>query len=136
RGCDGCTRAGRSHTPHIVTYSARTRCRRRGGARRLHFSPVSPADCRAHHRSTGGTMADRKDLHREGIRNRVEGAAEELEGKVRGSVGDALDNRDEHIKGRAKEMTAKIKRKFGELQHAVAERVRIRDRWRIPGSDT
>src|SRR5690606_664459 len=60
----------------------------------------------------------------------------ELEGKVRGSVGDALDNRDEHIKGRAKEMKGKIKRKFGEVQQDVAERDRNRDRGRIPGSDT
>ncbi|HEU5209871.1 MAG TPA: CsbD family protein [Longimicrobiales bacterium] len=72
-------------------------------------------------------MADRKDLHREGTENRVEGAAEELEGKIRGGVGDALDDRDEHIKGRAKEMKGKIKKKFGEAQQDVADRDRNRN---------
>lgn len=72
-------------------------------------------------------MADRKDLHREGTENRVEGAAEELEGKIRGNVGDALDDRDEHVKGRAKEMKGKIKRKIGEAQQDVAERDRKRN---------
>ena len=73
-------------------------------------------------------MADRKDLHREGTENRIEGAAEELEGKIRGGVGDAIDDRDEHIKGRAKEMKGKVKKKFGEAQQDVAERDGDRDR--------
>ncbi len=72
-------------------------------------------------------MADRRDLHREGTENRVEGAAEELEGKIRGGVGDALDDRDEHIKGRAKELKGKVKRKFGEAQQDIADRDRNRD---------
>ena len=73
-------------------------------------------------------MADRRDLHRDGTENRIEGAAEELEGKIRGGVGDAVDDHDEHLKGRAKEMKGKVKKKFGEVQQDIANRDRDRDR--------
>lgn len=69
-------------------------------------------------------MADRKDLHREGTENRVEGFNEELEGKIRGTVGDAIDDRDEHLKGKAQELKGKAKRKIGELQQDAAKRDR------------
>ena len=60
-------------------------------------------------------MAD-KDLTNRGISNQVEGAAKELEGKVRGGIGDATDNHSEHLKGHAKELEGKIQKKFGEAQ--------------------
>ena len=69
-------------------------------------------------------MADPRDLHRKGSENRIEGAAEELEGKIRGGIGDAVDDRDEHIKGRAKEMKGKARKKFGEAQQDISERNR------------
>jgi uncharacterized protein YjbJ (UPF0337 family) len=73
-------------------------------------------------------MADRKDLHRKGTENRVEGFNEELEGKVRGTVGDALDDHDEHLKGKAQELKGKAKQKLGEVQQDIANRDRNRDR--------
>ncbi len=65
-------------------------------------------------------MADRKDLHRKGTANRVEGTNEELEGKIRGTVGDAIDDHDEHLKGKAQELKGKAKKKIGELQQDAA----------------
>ncbi len=69
-------------------------------------------------------MADRKDLHRKGTENRVEGSTEELEGKIRGDVGDALDDHSEHLKGRAQELKGKTKKKIGEAQQDAARRDR------------
>ena len=60
-------------------------------------------------------MAD-KDLTERGIANQVKGTAKELEGKVRGGIGDATDNHSEEFKGRAKELEGKVQKKFGEAQ--------------------
>ena len=54
-----------------------------------------------------------KDLESRGIENQVKGSAKEMEGKVRGDVGDATDNTSEHIKGRAEELKGKIQKNFG-----------------------
>lgn len=69
-------------------------------------------------------MADRmnRELHEEGTENRVEGAVDELKGKVRGDVGDATDNRSEHLKGRAEEVKGKVQRKVGEAQQDAARK--------------
>jgi len=66
-------------------------------------------------------MADR-DLRREGTRDQAKGAFEELKGKVRGDLGDAFDNSDEHFKGRAEELKGKVRRKVGEAKEDIAER--------------
>ena len=42
-----------------------------------------------------------KDLEQRGIENQVKGTAKEMEGQVRGDLGDATDNTSEHIKRRA-----------------------------------
>ena len=51
-----------------------------------------------------------------GTENRVKGAAKELEGKVRGAVGDATDNHSEQIKGKAQEVEGTVRQKVGEAQ--------------------
>ena len=51
-----------------------------------------------------------------GTENRVKGAAKELEGKVRGAVGDATDDHSEQLKGAAQELKGKVQRKWGEVQ--------------------
>lgn len=66
-------------------------------------------------------MADDKDLTERGIANQVKGTAKELEGKVRGGIGDATDNHSEHMKGEAKELEGKAQKKFGEGQKKLDE---------------
>jgi uncharacterized protein YjbJ (UPF0337 family) len=57
-----------------------------------------------------------KDLNQRGIENQVKGTAKEMEGQVRGDLGDATDNTSEHIKGRAKELEGKIQKNFGKAE--------------------
>jgi uncharacterized protein YjbJ (UPF0337 family) len=62
-----------------------------------------------------------KDLETRGVENQVKGSAKEMEGKVRGNVGDATDNTSEHIKGRAKELEGKIQKNFGKGERKADE---------------
>jgi uncharacterized protein YjbJ (UPF0337 family) len=57
-----------------------------------------------------------KDLKQRGMENQVKGTAKEMEGQVRGDLGDATDNTSEHIKGRAKELEGKIQKNFGKSE--------------------
>jgi len=62
-----------------------------------------------------------KDLEQRGLENQVKGTAKEMEGQVRGDLGDATDNTSEHIKGRAKEAEGKIQKNFGKTERNVDE---------------
>lgn len=62
-----------------------------------------------------------KDLEQRGLENQVKGSAKEMEGQVRGDLGDATDNTSEHIKGRAKELEGKIQKNFGKTERNVDE---------------
>lgn len=64
-----------------------------------------------------------KDLEQRGVENQVKGTAKEMEGQVRGDLGDATDNTSEHIKGRAKELEGKIQKNFGKAQQDVDDAV-------------
>ena len=64
-----------------------------------------------------------KDLEQRGIENQVKGTAKEMEGQVRGDLGDATDNTSEHIKGRAKELEGKIQKNFGKAEREADESV-------------
>jgi uncharacterized protein YjbJ (UPF0337 family) len=64
-------------------------------------------------------MADR-NMRRDGAKNRAKGRVEELKGKVRGDIGDALDNREQHLKGRAEELRGKVRKGIGELQEDLS----------------
>ncbi|HEX6534875.1 MAG TPA: CsbD family protein [Gemmatimonadaceae bacterium] len=69
-------------------------------------------------------MDDRKhdrDMAQDGLENQVKGKAKEVEGKVRGDIGDATDNASEHLKGRAKEMQGKVQKKFGEAEENLSD---------------
>lgn len=71
-------------------------------------------------------MADHNE--HDGLANRVKGAGKELEGKVRGALGDLTDNTSEQIKGKAQELKGKAQQKLGEAQQRVAdERERNRE---------
>ena len=65
-------------------------------------------------------MTDREDIRREGQEQRVKGSIDELKGKVRGDVGDALDDKSEHAKGRAQELKGKVQKKVGEAMEKGA----------------
>ena len=64
-----------------------------------------------------------KDLEQRGIENQVKGTAKEIEGQVRGDLGDATDNTSEHIKGRAKELEGKIQKNFGKAERETDEAI-------------
>ncbi len=64
-----------------------------------------------------------KDLEQRGLENQVKGTAKEMEGQVRGDLGDATDNTSEHIKGRAKELEGKIQKNFGKAEKNVDDAV-------------
>ncbi len=64
-----------------------------------------------------------KDLEQRGLENQVKGTAKEMEGQVRGDLGDATDNTSEHIKGRAKELEGKIQKNFGKVEKSVDDAV-------------
>ena len=64
-----------------------------------------------------------KDLEQRGLENQVKGTAKEMEGQVRGDLGDATDDTSEHVKGRAKELEGKIQKNFGKAQRETDEAV-------------
>jgi len=68
------------------------------------------------------TKADRADERARGDRNELEGTAKEIEGRVRGDVGDIVDNRSEHLKGRAKELEGKIQKNVGKAENEDADK--------------
>ena len=59
-------------------------------------------------------MAD--DLTSKGIKNEVEGAAKQAEGKTRNAVGGITGDSSEQIKGKAKDLEGKAQRKIGEAE--------------------
>jgi uncharacterized protein YjbJ (UPF0337 family) len=61
-------------------------------------------------------MADNKDLATEGAKDRVKGAAKELEGRVRGTVGGATGDTSEQLKGKAQEIKGKIRQGIGKAK--------------------
>jgi len=64
-----------------------------------------------------------KDLNERGIENKTEGKVEELKGKIRGDIGDAVDDHDQHIKGRAEELKGKAKQELGDAQRKIDESI-------------
>ena len=68
-------------------------------------------------------MADDKDLTERGLSNQVKGTAKELEGKVRGGIGDATDDHSEHLKGHAQELKGKVQKEFGKAQRDADKEV-------------
>jgi len=61
-------------------------------------------------------MADDKDLATEGTKDRLKGAAKELEGRVRSTVGGATGDTSEQIKGKAQEIKGKIQQGIGKAK--------------------
>ena len=59
------------------------------------------------------------DLNRKGSANEAKGAAKETLGKVKGDVGDALDNSSMHAEGRGDQLKGKIQKNFGKAERAL-----------------
>ncbi len=66
-------------------------------------------------------MTDRKNMQAEGDKNRVAGAAKELEGKVRAAVGDATDNGSQHLKGLGQQAKGKVQKNVGKAQQKLSD---------------
>lgn len=64
-------------------------------------------------------MADRG---KDGLKNRLEGVADEVKGRVRNAVGGATGNTSEQLKGKAQELKGKGQRKIGEAQDDADKR--------------
>lgn len=59
-------------------------------------------------------MAD--DLTKDGIENKVKGAAKEVAGKIRNAVGGLTDDTSEQLKGKGDELKGKVQGKFGQAE--------------------
>jgi uncharacterized protein YjbJ (UPF0337 family) len=62
-----------------------------------------------------------------GDENRVEGTAKELGGKVRGALGDIVDDRSQHAEGKIDELKGKVQKNVGKVQNKIEERDRKDD---------
>lgn len=59
------------------------------------------------------------DLNKKGTENQVKGTVKEMAGKVKGDVGDALDNSKMHAEGRADQLKGKIQKTAGKAERAL-----------------
>jgi uncharacterized protein YjbJ (UPF0337 family) len=64
-------------------------------------------------------MADDKDLATEGTTDRVKGAAKELEGRVRSTVGAATGDDSEQLKGKGQELKGKAQQAVGKMKEKL-----------------
>ena len=71
-------------------------------------------------------MDKNNDMTKRGVADQVKGTVKEATGKVRGDVGDALDNRSEHLKGRAREAAGNVQKNFGKAEQKVDEKLNKR----------
>lgn len=60
-----------------------------------------------------------KDLNERGLENEAKGKAHEVKGNVKGSLGDATDNADQHASGRAEELRGKVQKNVGKAERAL-----------------
>lgn len=72
-------------------------------------------------------MDKNNDMTKRGVADQVKGTVKEAAGKVRGDVGDALDNGSEHVKGRVQEAAGNVQKNVGKAERKVDESTRDRD---------
>lgn len=60
-----------------------------------------------------------EDLNKKGAANEMKGSLKEAAGKVKGDVGDALDDSKMHAEGRGEQLKGKIQKNFGKAQRAL-----------------
>lgn len=68
-------------------------------------------------------MDKNNDMADKGLANEIKGNVKETVGKVRGDLGDALDNSSEHIKGRAQQAEGNIQKNFGKAEQKIDEKL-------------
>jgi uncharacterized protein YjbJ (UPF0337 family) len=56
-----------------------------------------------------------------GMANEIKGNVKETVGKVRGDLGDAVDNSSEHLKGRAQQAKGNIQKNAGKAEQKIDE---------------
>jgi len=64
-----------------------------------------------------------KDLRERGLENQVEGSLEEMQGRTRKEVADAVDDESEQLKGKAQELKGKAQKNFGKAQEDLDDSV-------------
>ena len=60
-----------------------------------------------------------KDMNERGLENEAKGKAHEVKGNVKGDLGDATDNEDQHASGRAEELRGKVQKNLGKAERAL-----------------
>ena len=60
-----------------------------------------------------------KDLATEGTKDRVKGAAKEVEGRIRNAVGGATGDTSEQVKGKAQEIKGKAQQAVGKAKQRL-----------------
>jgi uncharacterized protein YjbJ (UPF0337 family) len=61
-------------------------------------------------------MADNKDLATEGAEDRLEGAGNQVGGRIRNAVGGATGDTSEQVKGKAQEVKGKVQDALGKAK--------------------
>ena len=59
------------------------------------------------------------DMNKKGAANEAKGAMKEAGGRVKGDVGDALDNSKMHAEGRADQVKGNIQKNLGKAERAL-----------------
>ncbi len=59
------------------------------------------------------------DMNRKGSANEAKGAMKEAAGRVKGDVGDALDDSKMHSEGRADQVKGNVQKNFGKAERAL-----------------
>lgn len=68
-------------------------------------------------------MDKNNNMADKGLANEIKGNIKEGVGKVRGDVGDALDNSSEHLKGRAQQAEGNVQKNVGKAEQKIDEKV-------------
>lgn len=58
-------------------------------------------------------MTDKKDLASEGAKDRLKGAAKQVEGRIRSTVGGATGDTSEQLKGKGQEIKGRVQQEVG-----------------------
>ncbi|HSU95497.1 MAG TPA: CsbD family protein [Gemmatimonadaceae bacterium] len=66
-------------------------------------------------------MDKNNNMADKGMANEIKGNVKETVGKVRGDLGDAVDNSSEHLKGRAQQAKGNIQKNAGKAEQKIDE---------------
>lgn len=59
------------------------------------------------------------DLNKKGAANEAKGTVKETAGKIKGDLGDALDDGSMHAEGRGEQLKGKVQKGFGKAERAM-----------------